>query len=227
MASVRLFLIALVLGACYEASAQGYKAHWIFGHGYHMEFVGGVPTMRPRIEGFNAQEGPSTLSDSEGNLLFYTNAELVWNAAHEPLLNSEALTTFVSPDFGSTITNGSLFIPWPGDSIERFYALFIIDNSGLKLRVSQIDRSLDGGFGGVVPDMKNFFESPVGLGEQIAAVRHGNGRDWWIVGRRKLGFNTQGFLAFLLTPNGIDTIIESPHLEVSSPLGELVFSRDG
>ncbi len=224
------FVVALISTIAWSfsaVSAQGYKAHWIFGHGYHMEFVGGVPTMRPRIDGFNAQEGPSTVSDSDGNLLFYTNAELVWNAAHEPLLNSEGLTTLVSPDFGSTITNGSLFVPWPGDSIERFYALFIIDNSGLKLRISKIDRSLDSGLGGIMPSKKNFFESPVSLGEQIAAVRHGNGRDWWIVGRRAIGFNTRGFLAFLLTPSGIDTIIESPHLEVASPPGELVFSPDG
>ncbi len=222
-----LLTFSFVLCMAVQASGQGYKAHWIFGHGYHMEFVGGVPTMRPKIEGFNAQEGPSTVSDSDGNLLFYTNVESVFNAAHEPLLNSEGITTPTGTTLGSTITNGSLFVPWPGDSLERFYALCLIDWTDGKLRISLIDRSLDGGLGGVVPTMKNFFESPVGLGEQIAAVRHGNGRDWWIVGRRKVGFNTRGFLAFLLTPNGIDTIIESPHIEASSTLGELVFSQDG
>jgi len=73
--------------------AQGHDAHWIFGMGYHMEFIGGVPAINPRIEGYLAQEGVSTVSDKDGELLFYSNAEIAWNALHLALENSDSIAS--------------------------------------------------------------------------------------------------------------------------------------
>ena len=43
------------------ALAQGYDAHWIFGDGYHIEFVDGEPQVLPYVEGYYGKEGASCI----------------------------------------------------------------------------------------------------------------------------------------------------------------------
>ncbi len=209
-------------------NAQGHDAHWIFGMGYHMEFVDGDVVMHPRLEHYVALEGASCISDRDGQLLFYSNTQRIWNRQHQPLWNGEGINTVVDTLRGSSITNGSMFLPWPGDTSDRYYAFVVRGEEDWRLFLSRIDRELDNEYGGIEPGYKNIPLSSLEVGEQLTAVRHGNGRDWWILARRYSGYpNTNAFVAWLLTPAGIDTVVVSLQGLRATIAGELSASPDG
>lgn len=229
MKAIQIPAILLALGLHVSVYAQGHSAHWIYGMGYHMEFVGETLVMHPRLDSFIAEEGANSISDKSGNLLYYSNTQRVWNANHGILLNSDSLGQRSTPDGGSTITTGVQFLPWPGDSMDRYYAMLLHGENSQLLTLSRIDRSLDGGLGGIEPAYKLREVSPHRIGEMMTAVRHGNGRDWWVISRRRLssGAYTNAFLASLLTPEGIQETIVSDPGRGSLFAGELTASKDG
>jgi hypothetical protein len=193
-----------------------------------MEFVDGDVAMHPRLEHYVALEGASCISDRDGQLLFYSNTQSIWNRQHQPLWNGEGINTVVDTLRGSSITNGSMFLPWPGDTSDRYYAFIVRGEEDWRLFLSRIDRELDNGYGGIEPGYKNLPLSSLEVGEQLTAVRHGNGRDWWILARRYSGYpNTNAFVAWLLTPAGIDTVVVSLQGLRATTAGELTVSPDG
>ena len=65
------------------------------------------------------------------------------------------------------------------------------------------------------------------LGDMLTAVRHGNGRDWWIVAPKT---DSQDGYLFLLTPNGIEGPVTrqlGPYWGPNGANGQAVFSPDG
>jgi hypothetical protein len=209
-------------------NAQGHDAHWIFGMGYHMEFVDGDVVMHPRIEGYMAREGASCISDKDGNLLFYSNTQRIWNRQHLPLWNGDSINTLDVPSFGSSITNGSLFLPWPGDTLDRFFAFIVRGELDQRLFLSRIDKNLDGGNGGIESVVKNIPITNFEVGEQLTAVRHGNGRDWWVLFRKQLVGSSQtgAFGAVCITSRGIVDAGFSG-TGIFGNVGEMVISPDG
>jgi hypothetical protein len=209
-------------------NAQGHDAHWIFGMGYHMEFVDGDVVMHPILEDYIADEGASCISDKQGNLLFYSNTQRIWNRQHQPLWNGEGINTVVDTLRGSSITNGSLFLPWPGDTSDRYFAFIVRGEEDWRLFLSRIDRELDNGYGGIEPGYKNLPLSSLKVGEQLTAVRHGNGRDWWILSRSIAEHpNTNSFVSILFTTNGIDTVLASEQGLRGRVSGELTAAKRG
>ena len=207
------------------ALAQGYDAHWIFGDGYHIEFVDGEPQVLPYVEGYYGKEGASCISDTSGSLLFYCNTQKVWNRDFELLMNSDSINSRDDLQ-GSSKTNGSLFLPYPGDSLDRYFALFIMNEDDNRLYYNLIDRELDGGLGGVVPGQKNIRISPGPIGEQLTAVKHANGRDWWIVGNSGYPESDQLF-TIMFTNEGFEAYSIFPAIVSSTYIGEMSLSESG
>jgi hypothetical protein len=197
---VLMFGAILVQGQV-RTEHQNRTAHWIFGDGYHLHFEDDGPVLQPPLSHYVAYEGASCIADLQGNLLFYSNTQQVWNSDHDVLLNSEGINSLLS-GFGSTLTQGSMFLPLPGDTADRFFVLLHMDGNEYKLYYSLIDRELDGGLGGIVPGKKRIEAFPGQVCEQLAAVKHANGRDWWIAIRP--GYPISDSLAILLlTPNSL------------------------
>jgi|GEM_PF-357836 len=218
----------LLLGALFLpmiSSAQGRTANWIFGDGYHVKYTEGEPEVLPFVEDYAAWEGASCISDATGQLLFYSNSVSIWNRDFEYLWNSDII---VPTDVYSTssVTNGSIFLPFPGDSTESVYIYFYIDKDDNKLYYSLIDLSLDEGRGGVVEGFKNINLFEFAVCEQLLAIKHGNGRDWWVVVRKGNSESTQ-FSTLLLTPNGFLDAFNQPAGFRGAVAGELTASLDG
>ncbi len=114
-------LVVLLWMTAAEAFSQGRMNHWIFGHGYHVEFTQSGPVFRGMRAGYEALEGAASISNTDGSLLFYTNNSVVWNSDTQFLYNSDGISVNVY-DYGTSITNASLFLPWPGDTLNRYYA---------------------------------------------------------------------------------------------------------
>lgn len=184
---------------------------WFFGEGAGLDFNGSAPTPISGGQIYGNPQGPmdhlynegcATISDSSGNLLFYSNGEKVWNRNHQIMPNGDGLYGHYSA------THAAYIVPKPlSDSL--FY-LFTLDgmqrNLQYGLRYSIINMCLDGGLGDVIPGKKNIpLLQPAS--EKIVAIYHTNGKDIWIVSHE---FFTDAFFAFLLTETGItDTVISN------------------
>jgi len=140
-----------------------------------------------------APEGTSTISDTNGDLLFYTNGNQVFNKDHMPMLGS--------PDIGGEVnsTQAALIIQFPMD--ETFYYIFtteeIYGTNTFNLNYAVVDIKGDNGLGEIVQkDIQLFSRST----ERIAANGTGAGSDTWLVAH-EFGNNT--FRAYPVTDTGI------------------------
>lgn len=95
--------------------AQNEASNWYFGKFAGLDFRNGTPTLLTDGK-IQTNEGCSTISDSDGNLLFYTNGVKVWNKNHKIMINGDGL-------FGHwSSSNSSIVIPKP-NSTNIYYVI--------------------------------------------------------------------------------------------------------
>ncbi len=175
-------------------TAQMEYHKWYFGGQAALDFVSGAPVTIAN-NAMTSIDNPASVSDSLGNLLFYSNGLEVWNKNHTVMANGTGLLGDNSG--GHTATA----VKQPGSS--TIYYLFTIDNVAGNdgLRYSIIDMSLNGGLGGIVTGQKNvLLLTPVS--EQIVPVVHANGSDIWVVTHP---WNSSSFHSYLISCNGLNT----------------------
>jgi hypothetical protein len=153
-------------------------------------------------------------NDEAGNLQFYTSGCQIFNKNNEVMEGGEDITmggsnaiwrcNDISPAlanlFGSTV-----ILPKPNsDSLYLVFQqrVWVDSLSGYtimdKYFYSEIDMSFNGGLGKVI-NKKEVTLSDT-LHETAAVVRHGNGRDWWIVVPRG---TEREFWVIPVTPEGV------------------------
>lgn len=175
-----------------------------------MSFNNGYP--EPLPEGSNIHDGAS-ISDSLGNLYFYTDGEVVYDRLNRPTPNGMGL-------FGTHIaTQGNIIVKLPLS--DHLYYLFNVFNlasgniPGTGLSYSVFDIRLNNGYGDIIEGQKNI---PVDLPlsgyalAKITAVRHKNNRDIWIITRNYPGNN---FYSFILSPEGLSSWQDQPKFDLS------------
>jgi hypothetical protein len=193
-------------------------------------------------------EDAATMSDRDGKLQFYSNGCEIYNHRYELMENGDSIN---SPGYvfdgtcpyrnGYNTYAGMMPLPVPGQ--EGRYVLFHLRFGQPKppllnpppplyhpdgLLCTEIDMGLNGGAGAVT--RKNLPLQKDTFCDVLTAVRHGNGRDWWLAAPT-LASDTV-YLS-LLTPQGI----EGPFVRRAPPAlpgraGEpsreaAVFSPDG
>lgn len=140
-------------------------------------------------------ETGSTISDTNGNLLFYTNGDTIWNKNHLVMANGTGLLNCQSS------SQGGLIIKKPGSN--NLFYIFTNDceenNCVSGVHYSIVDLSLNAGLGAVT--IKNTLLYAPST-EKLTAVYHCNNNDVWIVGQTR---NSNQFRSYLLTVAGINT----------------------
>ncbi|MBL7928411.1 MAG: T9SS type A sorting domain-containing protein [Bacteroidia bacterium] len=102
-----------------------------------------------------------------------------------------------------------------------------IFGQALSIPYSIIDMSLDGGLGGIVPGKKDliaYYDTLI-YG-RLTAVKHGNGRDWWVIDHKS---NTNIYNKLLVTPDTMilyQQQIGRPHV-FEQVVQQAVFSPQG
>ncbi len=143
-----------------------------------------------------------SISDSNGDLLFYafTRAGILGD-------NTQIISTNDSLmlNGGNIVGQGwyrELVIVTDPSDTNKYYLFSIgVTNSGSEgLFYSRIDMNQNNGFGTVV--QKNVQLLPYQMQDGIQAIKHGNGRDWWIICHR-WDIATNEFHKFLVTPIGV------------------------
>jgi gliding motility-associated-like protein len=167
---------------------------WTFGKNAGLDFNSGSPVIMTGSSLYNI-EGCTSIADNNGNLLFYTYGDTVWNKNHVMMPNGFGL-------FGHTSsTQSALIVPAPGNP-NIYYVFttgaqagFIGGYSGIAYSV--VDMSLQAGLGDVT--IKNTLLLPNAC-EKLTAVQQCNGTDFWVFGHE---FGTNAFYAFPVTSTGV------------------------
>ena len=154
----------------------------------------------------------ASFSDDSGNLLFYTNGLQINNKLDLLMENGDSINSgFIAELFtgiGYPVINGAFFIPTPDDS--TMYYLFhmfqekIPDSYILsKLYYSLIAGQANNGLGKVLEKNIPLLSGDMELNFNHAnAVKHANGRDWWIIVPHRL---KPQYFRILLSPEGFST----------------------
>ena len=184
-----LFVLSLLVST--KTFSQRESANWYFGNLAGLTFNSGNPV--PLNDGqLVTKEGCATISDTNGNLLFYTDGTTVWDRQHNIMPNGINLLGH------SSSTMSALIIPKPGNS--QSYFIFTIDKPSYFLtedqpidgvNYSEVNMSLNNGFGDVVVTNKNKHlitydasdpvQNEYKSSEKITAVTHSDGSTIWVI----------------------------------------------
>lgn len=192
-------------------------ASWSYNYNVNMTNIPKV------ISGYvNTYEGCFTMSDSDGNLLMSSDGATIYNK------NGIALNTTPLGGHSSAIQSG-IVIPKPGNS-DRHYVVSVTHERQGKLQYAEIDISMNSGVGGIVSQNNQL--TTFNADENIAAVPHKNGVDYWLINRTmnnyhvwevtNAGFTYKGFTYKGFTPTGSVSPISTYDF-----IGELIISPDG
>ena len=179
----------------------------------------------------------ASISDTAGNLLFYTNGNYIDNSIYSRMSNSTAFNPSLTADttLGLNMPQGVIIIPKPGNQFQYYvfhinYEYFFLNGDHfqpLELRYTLVDMRMNNGRGDVDTNYKTIkvIDDTLGNG-RLAACKHANGRDWWIISHQ---YNSNLFYKVLVTP---DTMIVSSQiigsiLTNNNPAGHAIFNRDG
>lgn len=208
-----IFYLALILYS-FHIHAQKYDNTWLVGNGgwgkvTTLDFSSGtlvVDTVPTNMPFFRSNV---SICDSLGNLEFYTNSIGINNSQHQLMQNGDSLNPGqVANDFrvlGYTVPEGSIAIPHPKYS-NKYYLFhqsttYSASSTGLgeHLYFTLMNMSLNGGLGLVEKKNQVLISDSICVG-QLEVVKHGNGKDWWLV--QSLGGNN-GFHVFLVAEDTI------------------------
>jgi len=215
-----LFLFASLSLAQYS-NAQLSNTIWYFGEQAGIDFSTGIPVALTN-GALQAYDNTSTISDTSGNLLFYTNGVKVWDRNHLQMPNGNNL--------GSTLSSGqsAKIVPQPFST--KYYIFTVGYASGDAFRYSIVDMALNSGNGDVITKANILISG--GSTEKIDAVYNPSDTSYWVMTHQ---WNSNKFYCYKinsqgLQPNPIISNIGSIH-SGGSPIGEnaagqLSFSKD-
>ena len=211
--------------------AQGEANYWYFGDYAGLNFGTTPPTALTDGE-LSTLEGCTTISDSGGNLLFYTDGSNIWNKNHEFMQNGTGLKGDESS------TTSALIVPKPNS--ENIFYVFTVDephhlnaddeeetsaNDGVNngFMYSIVDMNLNNGLGGVIPESKNTqlptYDSTIPLqsaykcSEKITAVKGSDCSSIWVITHF-----VDSFYSFRIDENGINPYPVISNVGVTVPL---------
>ena len=182
----------------------------------------------------------ASICDTNGQLLFYTNGNLVCNRFHNYMNNTGGFNpgyhNFQTAPYGQGIYQGALILPKPDhpdlyvifhESADTFVAYNDFFERPLNLSYSVVDMTQNGGGGAITSEKNVHIIDDTLVPGKLMACKHANGRDWWIVAHKLF---TNEYYKILLTP---DTIVRYSMQSIGSfpqfydALGASIFSQDG
>ncbi|MFI1770798.1 T9SS type B sorting domain-containing protein [Thalassobellus citreus] len=224
---MKKLIVILVFISSMASFAQKEASNWYFGNNAGISF-NADGSVSPLTNGkLNTIEGCASISDANGNLLFYTDGITVYNKNHTVIANG----LYGDP----SSTQSAIIVPKPGDP--SIYYIFTIDTSTRNdpdygFNYSIIDISLNSGLGGITLKNSNLLQDS---SEKISAVvKDCKTQSIWVItfanptGTRTGTYNT--FHAFEISNSGINTTPVSStftDINIEDRRGYLKISPDG
>lgn len=235
----RIVLLLTLIGLCIYAKAQKETYNWAFGYGCGLTWNGtrsvaatGIgstvnATLTDLPTFFNSSistlEGCFSLSDSDGNLLFYSDGMTIYNKNNAVMANGSGMG-----GHNSSAQSG-IILPFP-ESTTQYMAVSLGMTSAGNLAYSIIDMSLNAGLGGVTSQKNIRFPNPSGTtGESVTSIKHANETDYWVAAPGK---GSPTYLnAWLVSSSGVSSspvVTTCPtSISASTSNGYFKFTPDG
>ncbi|WGH75611.1 T9SS type B sorting domain-containing protein [Tenacibaculum tangerinum] len=213
-----LFLYSLF---CFS---QNETNHWFFGDKAGLNFsYGGINvTNTSQME---TPAGCTSISDTNGNLLFYSDGKTIWNRNHEVMEGGT--------DLGDKkeLFQNSIIIPKP-NSTEIYYLLYMkstLPSGTFALFLAEIEISSSYP-NGIVKRRNSLLKSLTT--ERITAVHHKNGKSIWVITLNKSGAITSpitNISAFEIDETGVVRPPKNNTIQEDSidKIGAMKISPDG
>ncbi|MDH6358700.1 PKD domain-containing protein [Parabacteroides sp. PF5-9] len=168
-------------------------------------------------------EGCFSLSDADGNLLFYSNGSTIYNAAHGTMANGTGLGG------DSSSAQSGIIFPYPGHP-NQYIAVSAGATNSDRVEYCIVDMTANGGLGAVTTKNVKLTGYSGTLGESVTSILHANGEDYWIVVPGK--GTSSAFNAWLVTSSGVTTTpvittLTPPSLASNGSRGYIKFTPDG
>ncbi|MEI6020126.1 MAG: T9SS type A sorting domain-containing protein [Bacteroidota bacterium] len=203
---VLIYFLILSISFC----AQNENRKWYFGSNAALDFNGAsvTPIMNSVM---GAPSACTSISDQNGNLLFYIHSSTIWTQNNVVMPNGS-----ISGNPG--LSQSVLALKKPGSSTLYYAFALNFSSSGTGLLYYVIDMSLAGGTGSVVSNTYMTVPNHVYSSEKITATKHCNDVDYWVVVHPK---DKPEFYSYLISSTGVSN---SP---VVSQVGQDTISGPG
>ena len=221
---MRIGFILLFIVNSFNLLSQKENNRWFFTDNKELDFNSGDPIFRDNGRLLGLINAIVTVSDVNGDLLFYSDGISVWDKTQNIMPNGIAL----NGDWFSS--QGVAVAPYPGEHMK--YYIFSLQ-SGAKsgdLFYSMIDMNLNNGNGDVTSQKNVLLKK--GLTEKMALTRGSCGTLWLVAHERQ----NNHFVSFRIKSDGLNenpviTSIGSDHFGTSRPdedwQGKIRFMSDG
>jgi len=215
------FITGLIFLLPYFGFSQGEFNNWYFGGygppiGAGLTFNSGSPVAIPNGVMWSLSS-PVCVSDSSGNLLFFSDGVKVYNRNKVVMPNGSGL-------LGSNedLKQFVISTPIPGDD-SSYYIFTVAHDAPLvssPLHYSIINMRLNGGLGDIEVGFKNVpIPGTANTWWSVTGTRHKNNKDVWII--TTISTTTHlNYAAFLINNSGIST---TPVLSYSAGWGQMPF----
>ncbi len=229
----KLFLLIFFLIAIKPSIAQNPYSNspWVLGDSVKLDFNSNPPSITTNNTA--CWGGSASVHDTVTGTLLYAvvnngfsiyNLQL-YNQLNIPVKNSQSIKC-------SQLENSILILPVQNNNLISYYLFSIVAadpaNCGLYYSTISNNGVLDTG---VVLTKNNRILSNLVLSRGLSAVRHGNGKDWWILIHDNLQSITNGtnlFYTFFLDSNGVSApILQNVGSYSSTSLCTITFNSTG
>lgn len=217
-----LISIVFILGCNFLIAQNLYDNVWVFGGANQsiiLDFSGGTLniSLEPMV-GLKTVEANISMSDKSGSLLFYSNNCSIANANHVIMGNGDNLNPGLLQDQwctigGSPVNQSIISLPSPNHS-NLFYVFHLdleifnwglpggSDTAPMNLYYSIVDAAESNGEGNLIEKNSILIQDTLAW-SSLDAVKHANGRDWWIICPE---YRTNCYYKILLDPEGLHLI---------------------
>ena len=198
-------IIGVVLVCAFQTELFAQRGNiWCFGDSSGINFNQSPPL--PLKYNIKSRGTSATYCNSIGNLLFYVAYDPTGMTSPTPFKNGNIYNSS-----GAIMQNGDLIVMglWyeeaviiPNANDSNLFYIFSVGVSGnYGLYYSVVDLSLNNGWGAVT--QKNVQLLNKKSIDCITAIKHGNGRDWWLFFKTYGSVANNDFYKYLVTPSGI------------------------
>jgi len=199
-------IVLLFLFTQYYLIAQQIKKpqfnKWTFSNNCEINFNSGSPVFSSNGASFSI-ETSGGICDQNGNTLFYSDGDAIYNANHNSMPSSAIWKS-------NSVRMGPLAVPTIGNT--NRYWVFQVDGSSTStftgplgkwdgLYYHIINMSLNGGQGDIMGGIQNV-SLVDSTAEAVIAIMHENGEDFWVITRKA---HSNNFYSFLVTKTGVCT----------------------
>ncbi len=215
-----ILIIAFSLLTSTLTYSQKVANNWLFGN-FGLEFKSDTVIIR-KDYAVHENRGMGIISDTNGQLLCYTDGLSIWGRNHSIMPNGQNMSTTQS----GTLVQSSVIVPRPSsNSICYTFTVHPYNGqSAAGLYYSIVDLTKNNGFGDVTLKGKKILDK---TDNKITAIYHKNGHDVWIITHQH---ETNSYYAYLLTDTGLTEtpVVSSVGKSFSSTFaGQLKASPDG